>query len=186
MSRIEDNYLAWLTGQGNYRSIGLVKIPDFDDPVYVHTGIGRYTFDGNVYESIGGIGSIGTISENGKLDPMRITLSLSNIPLDRTEYALTEPYQNKEVTIYEAYLDDDNKIINTPQIAFVGYTGNAKISYGKTAQFEIEVINELAAWNKIAGWRYNDEWQQRLYTGDTGLQYIFDTKSGSAWRAATT
>jgi len=186
MSRISDNYIAWLLGQSNYRAIALVKIPDFDNPVYLHTGIGRYFFEGNRYESVGGLGGIDSVEENGELDPTRIKLTLSGLPYDAdtSEYLLEDNYQNKEVTIYLALLDDNNQIINNPLVMFVGYTGNVNIKTGATATISIDVIDELTMWNKKQTWRYNDETQQRLYPADTSLQYIFNTNKSLQWRSA--
>lgn len=189
MTRIVNNYLSWHLGNTEYRSIVLVKIPDFDDPVYAHTGIGRYTFDGNVYESLGGLGSISQVEENGKVDPTRLKLILSGLPYDtedRNSYIINEQYQNKEVTIYYMILDDNNEIVaNAAAFTWVGFTGNANIKYGKTATVELEVTDEFAMWNKAQSWRYNNETQQRLYPSDTGLQYIFDATEGTSWRGVS-
>ncbi len=180
MPRIEDNYLARLIGL-DHRAAVFVRI-DFDTPLYVNDQLRSYTYNGNEYIGVGVLGSISEMEENNELTPSRLKLGLTGIPTSLLDILTTTNYQNRNVYIYYAFLDEDDVIIREPVTMFRGVTGNVEIQQGETASINLEVINQFASWRKVVGWRYNNQTQQRLYPGDTSLQYVYAAQKGVVWR----
>lgn len=183
MSRIEDNYLSRLIGL-DHKVATLVRI-DLDVPVYVNDQLRSYDYDGNTYIAVGALGSIGNFEEDTELTPSRLTLTLSGIPTYLIDVLTQENYQNRAVYIYSAILDDNGDIIRDPILAFKGVTGNVKIPIGATASIQLDVINSLTLWKKIVGYRYNNVTQEKLYPGDTSLQYVYAAQKGVVWRGVS-
>lgn len=163
----------------------MVRI-DLNTPVYVHSGVGRtYTYSGNDYTGVGQFGDISSFDEDSDMTPARLKLSLSGIPYNLNNVLRNEEYQNRAVYIYYAILDNNDNIVRNPILVFKGVTGNVTISYGTSAKIDLDVINQLTLWNKTQNWRYNNQTQQRLYAGDTGLQYVTSAQKGVTWRGVS-
>ena len=183
MPRDIDNQLAQ-TMQENYRSVVLVHI-DFETPLYVHSRFGELTYNGNTYYGVGALGSISTRQEDTELNPQRLMLGLTGIPLRFIDQVNDGNYQNRDVYIYKGILDTNETLLGSTAIKwFRGVTGNASISESAngTCKVDLEVANWLAKWRRASGLRYNNEIQQELYSGDTGLQYVIAAQKGLAWR----
>ena len=184
MPRDIDNIIAQRLYE-NHRIMVMVRI-DFETPIYVHSRFGEVLFEGNTYYGVGAFGSISSRTEDTAVNPQRLTLSLSGIPLRFVDLVLSSTnYQNRDVYIYKALLDTDETILGgVVQKWFRGVTGNASIQEqpGQNISVEMEVSNFLAKWRRPANLRYNDETQQQLYPGDTSLTNIIDAQAGKVWR----
>ena len=168
----------------NVPYIYLVRL-DFPKPVYVHSRTGEYSFDGNTYRGLGVFGSISSVADDTQINPQRVSLTLSNIDSDFSEYILKEAqqYQNRDVYIYFALLDENSDIIGQPITIFRGKSGNASFEAGNKSAFVLEVYNQFAPWSKAARLRHTDTVQRSLYD-DTALQYVQDTLEPLTWRAS--
>lgn len=183
MPRDIDNQIAQELSE-NHRIAVLVRI-DLSTPIYLHSRFGEYDYDGNTYYGVGAFGNISVKNESAELNPERVSLSLEGIDLKFIDEVLGQNYQNRDVYIYKALLDDDDTILSGTIIKwFRGVSGNASISEkaGNTCQVTLEVSNFLAKWRRPSNLRYNDKTQQELYAGDTGLQYVIDAQKGKIWR----
>jgi hypothetical protein len=172
--------------QENHRVVYAVKI-DFDTPLLAHSRFGELLLDGDTYYGVGAFGSISVRQEDTALNPQRLTIGLSGIPLRFIEEVTDGDYQNRDVYIYKALLNDSEALIggSTTFIRwFRGVTANASIQEKAAGNLsvELEVSNWLAKWRRPANLRYNDKTQQELYPGDTIFQYLQDAQAGKVWR----
>jgi hypothetical protein len=170
--------------QENYRSVVFVNI-DFETPLFAHSRYGEITLNGDTYYGVGQFGNISAKTEDADINPQRITLTLTGIPIPYIELVTEGNYQNRDVYIYEGLLNSSEQLVGDTAISwFRGVTGNATINEGDTISISLEVSNWLAKWRRAPNVRYNNEWQQRLYAGDTCMQYLADAQRGKTWRGA--
>jgi len=74
-----------------------------------------------------------------------ISLSINNVDKEFSTLALANEIRGKQVTVYQAALDKNNKVIDSV-IIFLGYTDEIEINQ-KTAR--VEVYNHLIKWKKL-------------------------------------
>jgi len=187
MPRDLDNTIAQRLFE-NYRQVILVEIDFASAPIYVHSGFGELLFNGNTYYGISAFGNISVRNEETQLNPQRLTLTLNGVDkrfINEIQENLN--YQNRDVYIWKALLDDNYKLIGTSgQLWYRGTTGNATITEepASTVSVSIDVNNFLAQWNRPSNLRYNNKTWVNLYPGDTIMQYLIDAQGGKVWRGA--
>jgi hypothetical protein len=170
--------------QGNHRTLFLVRI-NLDTPIFMHSRFGEYEFEGNTYYGVGALGGISAKVEDPVLDPQRLTLSLTGIDLRFYQEMKAQNYQNRDVWIWKALLNDDDTIMGNVAIRwFRGLSGDGEVmeEAGGTCGVTLTVANFLAKWKRSANLRYNDKTQQELFAGDTFLQYVIEAQRGKVWR----
>lgn len=187
MPRNLDNAIAQRLFE-NHRQIIFVEIDFASAPIYVHSGFGEITLNGNFFYGVSAFGNISVRNEETQLNPQRLTLTLNGV--DRrfiNEIQENLNYQNRNVYIWKGLLDDNYNLIGTSaQLWYRGTTGNATITEepGQSLSVAMEVNNFLAAWNRSANLRYNNKTWLNLYNGDTIMQYLIDSQGGKIWRGA--
>jgi hypothetical protein len=152
----------------------LVKL-EFDTPVYVHSGIGNISYDGNTYLGVGDLGGISALRESEALGPAAVTLTLDGTDSDYITEALDSGNLYDKVTIYEGYRQDDGTLYDDPWIAWKGWFEYASVSLGEQAIVEVTCQHDLSVLNEKDGGRYSDEDQQDAYTGDVGFEFVAAT-----------
>lgn len=159
-----------------------------DQPLYVHSRIGEFDYDGNTYLGMGEFGSISVTDEDTEQNPQRIRLGLSNIGGYWNSKVITDSmqYQNRDAYIYLGLLDESRAIIGDAITIFRGKTGNISFTEGAESSVSLELTNQFVVWNRASNLRYTDTQQQELFTGDTGLRFVQDTLSNTIWRQAST
>ncbi len=173
---------------GDHRAMFLVSI-DLDTTIYMQGRFGEYEFEGNTYYGLGALGNISAKNEDPELNPQRITLTLTGIDLRSYQEVKDQNYQNRDVYIYKALLNDDDTIMaNTAIKWFRGISGDAEVTEqpGDTCAVTLTVSNFLAKWKRSANLRYNDKTQQELFAGDTFLTNVIEAQRGKIWRGVPT
>lgn len=116
-----------------------------------------------------------------------ITMRLSSVPVEVLNLALEENTLGKRVIIHLCVLDPTTYQILTVQQIFSGTMGQPKVSE-EGGRGSIEVVTESrgVTFRRVKSLRLTNTDQQRLYPGDTSLQYI--TKQANhqdVWPAAS-
>lgn len=146
----------------------------FDEPIFVHSGVGVITFDGNQYQGVGHFGGIGNLRESELLGPRPVTLSLSGVnPVFVTE-AMEAGRYGDSVTLYEGYRQDDGTLVGDPWVAWSGWYEYASVDQGETATIAVHCQNDLSVLERADGGRFSDEDQQQRFSGDTGFEFVAD------------
>ena len=81
-----------------------VKLEFAAETVYVHNGIGTYTWGGEDWLGVGSLGSVSTLEEGSDVSPYSITLTLSALDATISGQALNEDYFMRPVTVYVGVL----------------------------------------------------------------------------------
>lgn len=173
MSRtISATNVTELTSASNTAVI-LVKL-EYGTPVYVHSGTGTLTYDGDDYTGVGDYGGISGAGEREELAPSNLTLSLTGITAAHVTEALDSGSYGDAITIYQGYLDENLTLVDDPWVVWSGQYEYASIGIGKQSAVQITVKHDLASLDEKDGGRYTDEDQQTRFSGDVGLEYVTD------------
>jgi hypothetical protein len=150
----------------------MVKL-EFDTPVYVHSGIGTISYDGNDYLGVGDFGGVSETREAEQLGPAPITLQLSGVDSSLIGEALDSGNYGDVVTIYVGYRQDDGTLYDDPWIVWKGWYENAAISMGTEGNIiSVTCQHDLAVLEESDNGRFTDEDQKRRFSGDTGFEYV--------------
>ena len=153
--------------------IALVKF-GFGTPVYVHSGLGNITYDGNTYVGVGDLGGVDGVEESEDISPTEILFTMSAIPSTYINEALDAGSYGDEITMYQGYRGTDGALVGDPWIVARGYFEHATIELGSVNKVTIAAQHELAILDERPGRRWTDEDQQAEYAGDTGFSFAAD------------
>lgn len=131
-----------------------------------------FTWDGNDWIGAGVAGSIDAITEGTDLTANGIGLTLSGIPTETVSIALNQKYQGRAVKIWYAPLTAAHVIIADPIGPFQYRMDTMDIELGDSATIRVQAESRLIDWERALNSRYTHEEQQRLHSGDLGLQFV--------------
>jgi hypothetical protein len=136
--------------------------------VYVWTGVGDLVYNGNTYLGVGGLGSIGKITEATDVQAYGLTLTLSGIDPNLLNESLIDIKQGAPAILYFALLDSTGAIYGTPYPMFSGNVDKSSVHLGvDSASISLQLENRLADLQRASNRRYTSADQQRYYPGDT-------------------
>lgn len=142
--------------------------------VLAHSRLGSITWGGDTYLGVGQFGGITPASETSDLSRSNLTLTLSNIPGDMGALVLNESELGRRGTLFLGYLGDaTQQLVADPAILFRGRMEPARIKQGgDTFTVTVPMESRFAAWNKPLVRRYNNAYQQSVYPGDKGFEFV--------------
>tara|TARA_Y100000004_G_scaffold12151_1_gene13114 strand:+ start:1256 stop:1903 length:648 start_codon:yes stop_codon:yes gene_type:complete len=147
---------------------------EFDtDDILVWTGKDDLIISSETYTGAGSLLSISGVEETRELKSAGLTVSLSGMDATVLNYALTENYQNRFLTLFMGYLMGGSNEVAGTIVLFRGRMTTLTISddpNGSTITIDAE--NRLIDLDRPSNLRYTKESQEFLYTGDTGLDRI--------------
>lgn len=141
--------------------------------VYLWTGRGSVTWNGQTWLGVGSMGSISNIEEGSDVQARGIVLTMSGIDPTLLGDVMTEMQQGLPVTVYFALFDATPSLILNPVIAFQGRMDQPTLDVsGETATIQIACESRLMDLNTPAERRYTNEDQQRDYPDDLGFEFV--------------
>jgi hypothetical protein len=142
-------------------------------PLYVWSGMGPITWNGQVWTGIGTLGSISTIEEGSTIAAKGITLTLSGIDPALLTEVMGEFQVGLPVIVTLGVFDQNGALIGDPVCCFSGRMDEPTIDVsGTTASIAINCENRLVEMNMAVERRYTDEDQQMDFPGDLGFQFV--------------
>ena len=142
-------------------------------PLYVWSGRGSITWNGQTWVGIGALGSVSTIEEGSTVEAKGITLTLSGIDPTLLTDVLTEFQVGLPVTVWLALFDATTSLIPNPVTAFAGRMDQPTLDVdGTTASITINCENRLLDMNTPVDRRYTNEDQQLDHPGDRGFEFV--------------
>lgn len=171
MSRELTSTMLALLDDANVQKVAMVHMA-IDDPVYVHSGLGKITYGGNTYVGIGVLGSVSDHEESEALSAQPITFTLSGLDHLQVRTALNAAAFGDQITLYEAFIDDAGTIIGEPLVIWSGSVDSTSISVGPESSVSIVGQHDIADIDKMSGARWTDEDQQGRFSGDLCFQFI--------------
>ena len=116
--------------------------------------------------------------------PTKNSLSLSLSAVDQTyvALALTENIINKNVFIYQGYLDSNLALIADPFLLFYGTIDEYKITDDtSTARLNLIVTSHWGNFSKTSGRTTTDNSQKRFFPDDRGMRFSALTVRDIKW-----
>jgi hypothetical protein len=141
--------------------------------VRIHDGSGTLSFGGNSYLGAGQFAGVDVIDENIDIVARGIKLSLSGVDSTFVVPAMTEVYQNRDVTLYIGFVSQaTGALIATPETIWEGRMNQMsfKLDSG-SAVVELTCEHRLRREPRIA--RYTDEDQRLLFSGDRFFDLMY-------------
>ena len=137
-----------------------VKLEIDSGDVLVWSGVGDFTYSGDVYTGVGDLGQVDVIRESGELEVPEVQLTLNGIPTSTRDIADTENYQYENAFIYLGLFDSDGLTVtsaNQIQNFFTGTISNMAMAVG--AQFS-SIGVRLKSWFAVLDRTYKREFTQ--------------------------
>jgi hypothetical protein len=151
----------------------LAKLGFDSGTVFLHSGLGDITYDGDTYTGVGTLGDVSTIEENSDTSANGVDLSLSGISNSILSIALDEDIQGRPCTIYFGVFDTTSyTLIADPFEIYRGFMDVMNGNYGNDANIGLRVESEAIQWSRQRTLRYNDETQKSFFPDDTGFEFI--------------
>lgn len=144
----------------------------FDDPNSLHfwSGVGTLTIDGQDYTGAGNLLTISEMRESSDIAAYGATLTLSGIPSNEIELALSEPYQGRRAAIKFGV---DSAGTKSAVTVFTGEMDQMSIQVGpETATIALDVESRLIDLNRPRVRRYTDADQQARHSGDLAFEFV--------------
>ena len=102
---------------------------DFDnETIYMWSGAGKISWNGQLWTGMGWLGAISAIPETTDVVAQNITLSLSGIPPQLLGDTINQVRQDSDVTVWFGFLDASGNIIGDPAQNFQGHLDVPSVS----------------------------------------------------------
>jgi hypothetical protein len=163
--------LTWLS-QSSMPVAVFVEATFASETVYLWTGMGSITWNGQTWIGVGSLGGISPMPDGSTVEAKGIILTLSGFDATLLPLVLNDYIPGLPVTVYLAGFND-NVLINNPIIAWAGYLDlpSAEIA-GETATLSINCESRLIEMDNAPNRRYTADDQQRDYPGDLGFSFV--------------
>lgn len=149
--------------------IVLIKAEFDSGSVFLFTGYGTITFNGDDYTGAGNVLSFSSIEETQELEANNVTATLSGVNTALIAIALAEEYQDRPVTMWLAFLNQaTGAIIADPTVIFRGRLDVMTIEEsGETASISMRAESVLISLKRPKTRRYTSEDQKITDPTDT-------------------
>tara|TARA_Y100000310_G_scaffold62111_1_gene57385 strand:+ start:849 stop:1436 length:588 start_codon:yes stop_codon:yes gene_type:complete len=147
-------------------------------------GVGDMSANSNTYSGVGSLGVIEAIEETTDLKATGIRMTLSGVASSLISVALDEDYQGRTLRAYLCFFDTDHVLIGDAVLMFAGRMDVMTIvDTGDEASIQLTAESRAVDLERVGeAFRYTDEDQQRLFTGDLGCRFVEELVDKSiAW-----
>jgi hypothetical protein len=147
---------------------------EFDtDDILIWSGTGDLVINSETYTGAGTLISVSNTEDNLELKSNGLVISLSGMDDTVVNYALTENYQNRPITLFLGYvMGGTNEVAGTLTL-FKGRMTSLVINdapEGSTVTIDAE--NRLVDLDRPSNLRYTKESQNFLHSGDTSFDRV--------------
>ena len=147
---------------------------EFDtDDILVWSGIDDLVIGSDTYIGAGTLLSISNSEDNLELTSNGLVVALSGMDTTVVNYALTENYQNRPITIFMGYVMGGTSEVAGTLTLFKGRMTSLVVNdtpQGSTVTIDAE--NRLVDLDRPSNLRYTKESQNFLHSGDTGFNRV--------------
>lgn len=160
--------------QEKFVNVAILAQLQFDsETVYMWTGVGNLSWNGDTYIGGGNLIGISTVEETQELQAKGLQVSLNGISSSLISLAFNERVRGRPFRMWLACLNDDRTIIGTPYRLFTGMMDvMSSADDGQTASISLTVENSLIIGQRNKVQRYTSVDQKKKYPADTGLDRI--------------
>jgi len=155
------------------RPVIFVEITLANETVYLWSGYGYYSWNGQSWAGVGSLGGISVIEEAGTVEAKGITLTLSGFDASLLTDVLGHFRLGLPVLVYLGCFDQSDSLIGTPTVAWAGRIDQPIVDVSATAaEISINCENRLLDMNTLVYRRYTNEDQQMDHPGDRAFEFV--------------
>jgi len=156
-----------------YRSVMLVSIGFTSTTVRLNSLNRDISWDGNTYLGNGWLMPIRAIQETPEVRAVGVEIPLVGVSSTLISLALLNVDQNLDANVYLGALDASGALVSDPLLLFKGKVDSTVIddrAVNPTVTVQVETY--LARLNRPQNFRYTNENQRALFSGDRGFEYV--------------
>lgn len=140
--------------------------------IYVWSGFGDFTYNGNAYLGIGTLGKITPTTEQVTMVAERKTYQLTGVdPALVLESDFDSAY-GRSVTENIGFMTAAGVLVAPLEVNWEGRMDSCRRVDGSAPVIEINAEHRLALLDRPDGWRFTHEHQQQFFAGDDGLKQV--------------
>lgn len=170
---------AAMAAEFEARSLVPALIAEFEfdsGTLYMWSGIGDLSWNGNTYIGGGNLVNISTIEETQELEAKGLVCTLSGVPTELISLALTEKTRQRAFRLWLGAInngDSPRALVDEPYRIFTGLMDVMEITDdGETALIRLSVESAMITGRRAKIQRYTSEDQKKLYPDDLGLDFV--------------
>lgn len=148
--------------------------PSTAGTLYLHNGLGSYTWGGQTWTGTGDLGQISSIEEGEQISPYNIRLTLSGLDASLAAEAVKQDYYQRPVTLYLGALNASDALVADPDAIWTGFMDQMNVVVGGDNGDTIELLaeSELAMFSRSRNILYTNAKQQSDSSGDTFFTHL--------------
>lgn len=154
------------------RPLSFYELQFTSGTIRIHNGVGDIPWGGNTWEGAGALIAASPIEEGEDGTAIRVSLQLSGVDPALVTIAEGEAIYRRTAICYIGALTRAGTLHATPDERWRGLMENIEISLGEVNTITLNVESELIRDRQAIGALFTDETQQRLYSGDTGFEFL--------------
>jgi hypothetical protein len=157
----------------NMRPILLCQLFFTSGWVYLWSGIGSLSWNGQTWLGIGTLGTVSAVPETSDLTAVGLKFALSGVDPAMLTHALGEVRQGQPVILYQGFLTQAGGVVASPNTAWSGRMDTCEIAEGgETAVITLTAESRLLDLNRSRERRYEKQDQAIDFPGDLGFDYV--------------
>ena len=142
----------------------LVKLEFDTETIYISGASFDVEYDGHVWTSLRGLGSIDPIGESSEEIP-GLNFTLTGVPTASIAHAQQEAYRGRKATVLWVFLDGD--VFKVDPAVWQGRMDIPIITRSQqTCTIQVTAENNMIDWQRPRGLLFNHADQQRVHAGD--------------------
>ena len=150
-----------------------VKAEFNTDDVRLWSGIDDITIDSEAYTGAGTLLTLSETEDTSELKSTNLVVSLSGMDTTVMNYALTDNYQNRPLTLYMIFVYASTNEVVGKMTLFKGRMTSISIKDDPNGSIiTVNAENRLIDLNRPSNLRYTNESQIHVATGDTSFRYV--------------
>ena len=174
--------------EADHQIIFLAVKAEFDtETIYLWSGDIDLVIDGNTYTGVGTLLSLGDIEDTLELKTSGLRLSLAGMDSTVLNLALSENYQNRNITVFTGYLSGGTDHVAGKMVLFKGRMTSMSIADDPNgATIQISAENRLVDLEKPSNLRFTKESQTYINADDTCFSRVQNMQDKEiVWGQAT-
>lgn len=158
----------------------LCRVDTMGGPIYLWSGFGELTWEGQVFQGIGDFGGIDRVEETHDLTATSMVLSLSGVEPTNLEIALNEIQQKGRAYVWFGALTVSGSLIADPYQLFSGITDVPELVEGESeCTIKITCESRLADLGRSKVFYYTPEDQKLRDPVDKGFDFVAGLQNAS-------
>lgn len=157
------------------RTVWFVELAFQAGTLYASTAGNTLTWGGHDWVGMGGIGGISAVEETSGLasSPVDLTMDATSSSLRALAVGSVEAYRGRSAKIYFCPLDEQFRLIDTPELCWRGTMGMMTLGVeGEAGRIQLKCETSAYGLKRRPSLRLNAAQQKKRYPTDTGLDYL--------------